>query len=283
MTLLFWAIPLLLSAAVGGASIMRYKRVQSRRMYKRSLEQALADGILTDEETRQLASVRAEAELSEAEVRMVALSLYRRALRDAEADSRITAEEDEQLQRLRTQLGLSNRDLRGDVAQLQRIGLLAEIEREHLPHIDAPVQLASGEKAYWVVQARLADRLAVPGRKSELHHVTFDVDSPTPFSAVGNRSDLRTSDEILPIDMGVLVVTDRRTMFRGARRTVAIPHMKLRGIELYQDGVAVEETDPARRSFVIVDDPELTAAVLLCAARMRRRDVSGLTTTTRTA
>jgi hypothetical protein len=280
MTLFLWAVPLLISAAVGGASMMRLRRIRSRKLYKQSLEQALADGILTDEETRQLASVRAEAELTEAEVRMVALSLYRRALRDAEADSRITAEEDEQLQRLRTQLGLSDRDLRGDVAQLQRVGLLAEIEREHLPHVKAPVQLASGEQSYWVVQARLGDRLAVPGRKSELRSISFDVDSATPFSAVGERSGLRSSDEILPIDMGVLVVTDRRALFRGARRTVAIPHMKLRAIELYQDGIAVEESDPARRSFLIVDDPELTAALLLCAARIRRRDVSGLTTRT---
>lgn len=259
---------------------MRYRRVQSRRLYKRSLEQALADGILTEEESRQLASVREERELTEAEVRMAALSLYRRALRAAEADSRITAEESEQLQRLRTQLGLSDRDLRGDVAQLQRVGLLAEIEREHLPHVTAPVQLASGEKSHWVVQARLADRLATPGRKSELYHIQFDVDSETPFSAVGERVQLRASEEILPIDVGVLVITDRRVLFRGARRTVSVPHMKLNAIDLYKDGVCVEEKDPARHTFFIVDDPELTAAVLLCAARVRRRDVSGLTTRT---
>ena len=280
MTLLFWAVPLLLSAAVGGVSIMRYKRIRGRRLYKHSLEQALADGILTEEETRQLASVRAEEELSEAEVRMVALSLYRRALRDAEADSRITEEESEQLERLRGQLGLSARDLRGDHAQLQRIQLLAEIEREHLPHIEAPVQLASGEPCFWVVQARLGERLAVPGRKSELQHLSFDVAAGTPFSAAGDRSELRTSDEMLPVDMGVAVITDRRTLFRGARRTVAVPHMKLKSIDLYTDGIAIEENDPPRRNFLIVDDPELTAAVLLTAARIRRRDVSGLTSRT---
>jgi hypothetical protein len=280
MSLLLWAVPVAAVAVVGGVSIMRYKRIRGRRLYKHQLEQALADGILTEEETRQLASVRAEEELSEAEVRMVALSLYRRALRDAEADSRITEEESEQLTRLRAQLGLSDRDLRGDHAQLQRIRVLAEVEREHLPHIEAPVQLAGGEACYWVVQARLGERLAVPGRKSELRHISFDVAAGTPFSAAGERSELRTSDEMLPIDMGVVVITDRRTLFRGARRTVAVPHMKLQSIDLYQDAIAIEETDPARRNFLIVDDPELTAAVLLTAARIRRRDVSGLTTRT---
>jgi hypothetical protein len=280
MTLLFWVAPLLISAAIGSVSFLRYKRLRSRRLYQQSLERALADGILTEEETRELASVRAEGDLSEAEVRMVALCLYRRALRDAVADSRITSEEDEVLQRMRTQLGLSDRDLRGDVAQLQRVRLLAEIERDHLPHMQAPVQLASGEGCHWVMQARMSDRLSTPGRRSELRSVSFDVAAATPFSALGERAELRTSDEMLPVDMGMLVVTDRRTLFRGARRTVAIPHMKLRLVELYKDGLALEEADPAHRSFFMVDDPELTVAVILCAARARRREVANLTTRT---
>jgi hypothetical protein len=267
---------LAMSAAAAGV-LLRYRRLRNRRLYQQSLERALADGILTDEETRELASVRAETELSEAEVRMVALSLYRRALRDAVADSRITEEEDEVLQRLRGQLGLSDRDLRDDVDQLQRVRLLSEVERDHLPHVDSPIALAGGEQCHWVVQARLADRLSTPGRKSELRKLSFAVASQTVFSAAGERSELRLSDELLPIDMGVLLVTDRRILFRGARRTVNLPHLKLASIDLYKDGVAVEENEPARRSFFIVDDPELTAAVLLRAARDRTSQLRGLT------
>lgn len=279
MRLLLWLAPLVASGAVAGA-FLRYRRVHGRRLYQQSLERALADGILTDEETRELASVREQRDLSEAEVRMVALSLYRRALRDAVADSRITEEEDEVLQSLRVHLGLSDQDLRGDAGQLQRIQLLSEIERQHLPQVDAPIPLANGEKCHWVIQARLADRLSTPGRKSELRSVNFDVASSDTFSATGERSALRLSDELLPIDMGVLVVTDRRTLFRGARRTINVPHSKAHVLQLFQDGVAVEEAEPARRSYFIVDDPELTSAVLLYAARARRRELSGLTTRT---
>lgn len=276
MTFLLGLASLAVTAAAAGAFV-RYRRARNRRLYQQSLERALADGILTDEETRELASVQAEHELTEAEVRMVALSLYRRALRDAVADSRITEEEDEVLQRLRTQLGLSDRDLRGDVAQLQRIRLLAEVERDHLPHVEAPMPLASGEQCHWVIQARLADRLSTPGRKSELRKIRFEVASQVVFSAEGDRSELRASDEMLPTDMGVLLITDRRTLFRGARRTVNVPHLKLLSVELFKDGVAIEESDPARRNFFIVDDPELTAAVLLRAARDRTSQLKNLT------
>jgi hypothetical protein len=279
MSLLFWLMPLAVAAASAGA-VVRYRRHHSRRLYQQSLERALADGILTEDETRELASVREERDLSAAEVRMVALSLYRRALRDAVADSRITEQEGEGLKALRAHLGLSDHDLREDAAQLQRIRLLAEIERDHLPHVEAPVTLAGGEECHWVIQARLADRLSTPGRKSELRGISFDVASGPIFSAEGERSELKPSDEMLPTDMGVLVVTNRRTLFRGARRTVNIPHMKLASIDLFKDGVSVEENDPVRRTFFIVDDPELTAAVLLRAAHRRRNELSGLTSRT---
>ncbi|HEY0673812.1 MAG TPA: hypothetical protein VGD27_16150 [Longimicrobiales bacterium] len=279
MTLLLWAAPLLVTA-LGGAYFLRQRRLHSRRLYKQSLERALADGILTEDETRELASVREEQDLSAAEVRMVALSLYRRALRDAVADSRITEQENEVLQRMRTQLGLSDRDLRDDVAQLQRVRLLAEVEREHLPHVDAPVPLSNGEECHWVVPARIGDRLVTPGRASELRSVNFVVAGETPFSAVGERSELRDSDAILPVDVGLLIITHCRTLFRGARRTIVIPHKKLQSLELFRDGVALEQAEPVQRSFFIVDDPELTTAVLLCAARLRRAHLANLSART---
>lgn len=277
MSLLLWLVPVAVVAATG--AVVRHKRQIGRRLYQQSLERALADGILTEDEARELATVRADRDLSEAEVRMVALSLYRRALREAVADARITAEEGEELAQLRAHLGLSDNDLREDAAQLQRIRLLAEIERDHLPHVDAPVALAAGEECHWVIQARLARRLTTPGRKSELRSISFKVGDAPVFSAEGERSELRLSEELLPTDMGVLVVTNRRTHFRGARRTVNIPHMKLGTLDLFKDALAIEETDPVRRSFFIVDDSELTAAVLLRAAYHRNRELAGLTTT----
>lgn len=277
MTLLLLAAPLVV-AALGGIGLLRQRRRHSRRLYRQSLERALADGILTEEEARELASVREEQDLTEAEVRMVALSLYRRALREAVADSRITEQEDATLNRMREQLGLSDHDLRNDAAQLQRVQLLAELEREHLPHVDSPVPLDSEEKCHWVVQARLGDRLATPGRHIELKKIEFDVAAQTPFSALGERSPLDETTAILPVDVGMLVITHCRTMFRGARRTVVIPHKRLHKLELYKDGIGLEHGEPAQHAFFIVDDPELTAAVLLAAARIRRTHLANLTT-----
>ncbi|HUP90312.1 MAG TPA: hypothetical protein VM100_13225 [Longimicrobiales bacterium] len=274
-----YSLPALI-AGFGGWTFLRRRRLRGRKLYQQHLEQALADGILTDDEARELETVRAQGDLSAAEVRMVAVSLYRRALKDAIADSRITEEEDESLRRMREQLGLSDDDLANDVAQLQRIRLFAGIERGDLPKINAPITLADGEVCHWVVQGTLADQLVVPGRRTDLEAVSFEVDKTLPFAVNGPRSALRPSEEILPIDMGLVVVTNRRTVFQGARRTVNIPHMKLRTLDLFVDGIALDEADPAHTSFLLLADPELSAAILLYAARKRKNELKNLTTRT---
>lgn len=272
-----WLLPVIVTGAAGGV-FLRRRRVRSRRLYQEHLERALADGILTEEEAQELAAVREERDLSAAEVRMVAVSLYRRALKAAVADARITEEEDETLRRMREQLALSDADLAADVAQLQRIRVFAGVERGELPSVDSPTELGEGELCHWVVQATLADQLVVPGRRTALRAISFELGGDAPFSASGERSGLRESAEILPTDIGLAVVTNRRTIFKGARRTLSIPHMKLRTLDLFQDGIALEETDPAHTSYLLVSDPELTAAVLLCAARKRQQELKNLTT-----
>jgi hypothetical protein len=272
-----WALPAVFLLTIGWTLVHR-RRLRGRRLYQAELERALADGILTDEEARELESVRERRDLSEHEVRMVAVSLYRRALRDAMADARITEEENETLERTRTQLGLSDTDLADDVKQLQRIRVLAGVERGELPKMNPPLDLADGEVAHWAVHARLAEKLIVPGRRTYLRSVDLDVTGHAPFAATGERSVLATSTEILPIDTGLLVVTNRRTIFEGARKNLSIPHMKLQSIALFQDSVALDETDPANTSFFLVPDPELTAAILLCAARNRQNELKSLTT-----
>lgn len=281
MGLQIWlAIIGVMGAGGAGIGLLQRRKVRGRRLYQQHLERALADGILTEEEANELAEVREKGDLSAAEVRMVAVSLYRRALKDAIADSRITEEEDDTLRRLREQLALSDHDLAADVAQLQRIRVFAGVERGELPLVDAPTELAEGEICHWVVQGTLADQLIVPGRRTALHAISFDIASTEPFSASGERSSLRPSEEILPRDIGLAVITNRRTLFHGAKRNVSVPHMKLRTLDLFQDGIALAETDPSHSSFLLVNDPELTAAVLLCAARKRQNELRNLTTRT---
>lgn len=252
---------------------VRRRRLFAREQYQRHLEDALADGVLTEEEADELDAVRRESELSDHEVRMVALSVYRRALRDAIADARITRDEESALARLQAQLELSAEDLAEDSEQLRRVHLLARIERDELPSVRTPLTLDPGEICHWAVQGRLAQKLALPGsHRDKLEPVRFRVDAAEPFHIDGRRDSLGLSEAILPQDVGMLVVTSRRTVFQGARRSLTVPHVKLSAVSVYRDGLSLEQED-GMQHYLLVDDAELTSAILLAAARRRRAEI----------
>jgi hypothetical protein len=268
---------LVVTAAAAAAAVLAYtgrRRRHARAVYQRRLEAAVADGILTQEEIAELERLRQEKELTPAEVRIAARATYRTILREALRDSRLTPEEDRTLLHLQAQLGLSDRELGEDSEQLSRLRTLGRLEAGQLPVIEVPIDLVPHERAHWLVQGAFAERLDIPrpGRHA-LRSVALPIEGDSPFSADGERDALRPAEDILPRDLGIVVITSRRTVFHGAKRTVSIPHARLLTVGLYADGFAVDELDGDVRGYFLVEDAELTAAVLLHAARKRRREI----------
>ena len=70
----------------------------------------------------------------------------------------------------------------------------------------------------------------------------------------------------------MLVVTSRRTVFQGARRSLTVPHVKLSAVSVYRDGLFLEQED-GMQHYLLVDDAELTSAILLASARHCRAEI----------
>ena len=261
--------------ALAAAWYLRQRRAEARAMYETQLEAALADGILTPEETAGLRELRASRELTEAEVRMVALAIYRRALRDAAADARFTEDEQRLLGSLQEQLGLTADDLSADREQLHRLWLLSRVERGKLPELNAPFPLADQERCHWVVRASICQRSGLPNAaRGEPAATPFHIDDDSAFEVRGVRDALANDPRILPIDVGTLLLTNRRLVFRGAKRRVQLAYVMINQIWLYKDAIRVAGSDGSS-AFFLVEDAELTTAILLRAARGRKRDVGG--------
>jgi len=261
-------------ALVGLRSYATRRRRRARAEYQRLLQQALDDGVLSPDEIEELESVRRQGALTPEEVRTAALAIYRVALRDAAADARLTEEEAASLERLQAQLGLSEHDLGADFNRLSRLRLLARIAQGNMPEVQSPVQLVPEERCHWVVQCTLADRISMPhATRRELANLTFSVPGAEPFAAAGERDALRPAEDVLPNDLGALIITSRRTIFQGAKRTVSVPHARTDAVALYADGIRIDEIGQSARRYLLVDDPELACAILLQAARQRRAEI----------
>jgi hypothetical protein len=272
-----WIVAMLSASIVALLGLRAFtgrRRRRARAEYQQMLQRALDDGVLTPEEIAELEAVRAQGDLTPDEVRMAALAIYRTALRDAAADARLTVEEDATLKRLQEQLGLSEQDLGADFSQLSRLRMLARVAEGNLPQVHSPVPLVPDERCHWVVQCTLADRISLPQTaRQELRGVAFAVLSPEPFAAAADRDRLRPAPDILPNDLGALIITSRRTIFQGARRTVSVPHARAEQLKLYADGLRLEEIAQTARRYFLVEDPELACAILLQAARIRRAEI----------
>lgn len=272
-----WLLALLIGSITGLIAlrgVAARRRRAARVEYQRLLQDALDDGVLTEAELSELDAVRQEGALTPREVRMAALATYRRALRDAAADARLTPEEDALLGRLQEQLGLSDRDLGADLRQLSRLRMLARIAAGNLPVVQPAVPLVPGERCHWVVQCTLADRRPLPdaGRRT-LAGPTFRVVSAEPFAVTMERDELRPAADILPGDIGTLTITSRRTIFEGLKRTFTIAHARAEQLRLFADGLRLDELGQSGRHHFLVEDPELTCAILLQAARTRRAEI----------
>lgn len=271
---LFVLLSLLVLAGVMTYGYRRYRHRASSRAYRRMLERALADGTLTPEEALELDRFRLERVVTEREARMVARAVYRGAVRNAASDARLSEDEDRHLARLQSQLGLTDADLGEDRETLGRLRLLARVEAGCFPTVDAPMSLVPQEVCHWVAQASLAERLDLPGRSRESTpgFAVALASNVTPPPAASLEA-LRPSEEILPIDIGLLVITSRRTVFQGAKRTVGVPHARLETVVLHSDGLRLEEMGGNTRAVLLVEDAELAAAILLGAARHRREEI----------
>ena len=258
------------------AAHLQARRRNARALYQRRLEDALADGTLTPDEVAELEGLKLAKDLSQAEVRMAALAIYRGALRQVLADDHLGEDEDLALQELQAQLGLTDEELARDHLQLSRLRLMAQVEAGTLPDIDPPIPLVPHEHCHWVVQASFAERIGTGGRPHDLRGIRLPLAGSEPFHVDGERDALRPDESILPIDIGILVVTSRRLVFQGAKRTVSIPHARVEAVMLYEDGFLVQEIGGGSRGFLLVDDADLTVAVLRQAARRRRAEIKPL-------
>ncbi len=277
---------------VAGVLVWFRQRRAGRALYHERLLDAVADGVITQEELAELDALRRKHDLSSTEARVAALVAYRRVLAEALEDAELTPDEDRTLERLQEQLGLDERELRADRTQLCRARLLTRVVNGELPHAEIPgIQLVPGEQGHWFVRATFAERTGIERGARTLRALEFDVDADVAFSPLGERDALGPRAEILPSDVGVLAITSRRVVFQGARRTISLPHARLALVALHSDGVRLDEApsnhaDPqAVRTarFFLVDDPELTAAVALYSARQRRGEIRPATRPPRTA
>lgn len=241
----------------------RRKRIAELRVMARA---ALLDGVLSDDELSALVARQRALGLSDEDVRFFRNELFQMALTAAAADRRVTPKEEESLERIARHFNLAGKIERSR-EHLARFRLLYEIDQGNLPSVDVSgLVLQRGEVAHWaepaaILEERVVSREYVGGS----HGVSFRIAKGVSYRVGAQRGRMVSKTAVVPVSRGALVLTNKRVVFAGDRKSFSHPWARILALNLFEDGAQISSTTrsaPAVVQFENQANAEIVGAVV---------------------
>lgn len=192
----------------------------SQSVYRRTVEEVLKDRRITARERSFLKSLQQELKLSDRLAEKIyrdeATELVRRSLIKALADERLSPAEERELAEIAKNLGATLEYDEKTRALLDKYRLYWLIENGQIPEIDTVIRLQKREKCFFSADASLCE-LTKTSRSSRFGGVS-DRLNRTYEPSEEHFEEVKTL-EASPIDHGMLYLTNKRIVFRGAKTT----------------------------------------------------------------
>lgn len=231
-----------------------------RTIYRAFLSRALSDGMLTDEEKRELENLGEELNLDKEtihELYAAELSkLIEEKVEDALEDGELTPEEERHIQELCDRFKISpayDINLQHAMREARNVW-----QAKHSPLTPIPVEIAlkRNEQCYGRIHAEWWEvrRTALTKWKSGSLLTETVPDVVLAYAPIAE-------DCLTQIDTGTLYITGSRTLFVGQSRTVTIPYSKMVDIVQYRNGIKINK-ETGRSPYLISDKPLVIGALL---------------------
>jgi len=252
---------------VGYGDVEAIKTELIHPRYQKAVADAVADGLVTEEERQFLETLQSGLRLpSELATKLAETPTQRAAIaRISEmiSDRRISPDELESIARLGADLNanisLDDASRRG----LARFAELWRIENGDIPVVAAPINLQKSETCHF----------AAPCEWREMRTRTTRINYGGPVASIRIAKGLRyrigsiapqrvTTDELTPIDEGTVFFTNKRVIFDGANRNTAIRLSALIGIQAYSDALVLEKAT-GRSPYLVMHDADLERAAII--------------------
>ena len=227
--------------------INKYKDAKQKRLnkqeFRKALLQAVEDGKLTNKEISELDKKKAEFGLTDEDIRQIRAEVYTVAFTAAKSDKQVTAEEERELEKIQKYLGLANDEITHDKKELARLRLLNEIQSGNMPEvIVSNVILFKGECPYWIEPAELIEEKVLRRRyEGGSRGVSIRVMKGVSYRVGGHRGHITTDTGLVSVSSGDLVITNKRIIFKGDRKSFAIKLDNLLGTELFTNAIYLSE------------------------------------------
>lgn len=248
---------------------------QAKKLKKEQLDrinqliwQAVADGIVTDDESKEIDSFFYGSELEAADVQKAKSNVFVDLVRQAIADRRVTSAEYTALENIGKQLSLHPDALNWMRAQVQNFRFLSHIEEGGpLPTVQAPSMiLQKGEIAHVAVPAQMYEERVVRSTyQGGSRGVSIRLMKGISYRVGGHRGQIQSERALVIKSTGTFVITNQRLVFSGDKKSAATTYSKFLDFQVYSDAIQYSVTN-RQKPFIIGfpenDTSELCALII---------------------
>ena len=227
-------------------------------VYRKSVDVAVADGRLDDEERQCLAKLESDLRLSPSVTEKIyaeAANLHLQTFLDeAVADERLAPDEEQELEAIARSFGVTLDTDKPTDRVLARYRLYWLIENGELPIVDVGVNLQKNEQcdftseAEWYEYRTVTKRIRYAGPTARIR-LARGV-----YWRMGDLSVQAVTEEHFALkDSGTIFVTDKRLILQGSRRNATSRLSSLINWEPFQNGIKIDKTS-GKPQFYLFDN-----------------------------
>ncbi|HHV6060376.1 TPA: hypothetical protein ACULYW_001747 [Legionella pneumophila] len=236
--------------------------------YKKLLTYFLRDGVIAEEEMKQLEYIEQKYDLSKPEVKKLLISILSQNFKSIIADHKISEAERISLEKLLNQFEISTKEIYFDQNLFNKYYALGLIEEGSLPKIDSNhhninLIFKKGEVLHFGAEAAVRKLCSVTKRVRYgglscsiriMKGVRYRLGS-VGFQAV-KQEILKTEDS------GVFYITSQRIGFIGNRKQFSIPFNKLVSLDLTAEGLFIFKSGKETPYIIALNDYEVALAMI---------------------
>lgn len=254
--------------------LQKYKDAKKKSLNKEEFRQlllnAVNDGKLTKEELEELDRKKIEYGLIDVDINGMRVNSYAAAFTAIKQDRQVTKEEEQELEKIQKYLGITDGEIQSNKKELARLRLLYEIQQGNIPTVAVTnLVMQKDEKAYWSEPAILAEekiinRSYVGGSRG----VSLRVMKGVSYRIGSYRGHVVNETGVVAVSNGALVITSKRFIFQGDKKSFAVNLNKILDIKVFSNGIHFSENNrlkPRLVKFVEEGNNHIIAAILTYA------------------
>jgi len=230
--------------------------------YSENLLKALQDGQITEQEKAELEKVKADFGLSDYAIKHASTGAYQRLYQEITSDRLVTEDELQQVNELLAKYEIHVDKIRPSLNELGKLRFMTMLEEGVLPEVESSIFLRKNETAHFQTQCELHEERTKKEYVGGYSGFSFRVAKGVSWRVGGFKGRPVEKQVLTHIDSGLLVVTNKRLVFSGDRKSFSVPYRKLIDLEVFNDAIKLNREGKSRREYFMMDEPAITAKVI---------------------